>query len=121
MNRNFDNYDNSLYEMDMDCMREQQGGRFQEGNFHLQNTNQGFCKEKDEINTASSRCQFNGGVSERETCNSCREELKEMCNPCGNRERCQPICPPKKECGCERKQGNNSCMLLLLVLCLCNK
>lgn len=122
MNRNFENYDNSLYEMDMECMKEQQGGRFQEGNLHLQNTNQCFCgKEPEELNTLTNRCQSNGFVQEREERQFCKEEFKGGCNPCGGRERCQPICPPKKECACEKKQGNNSCILLLLLLCCCNK
>lgn len=122
MNRNFDNYDNSLYEMDMECMKEQQGGRFQEGNLHLQNTNQClYSKETEEFNTLANRCQSNGFTQEREGCHPCKDEFKGVCNPCGERERCQPICPPKNECDCVKKQSNNSAILLLLLLCFCNK
>lgn len=124
MNRNFENYDNSLYEMDMDCLKEQQREYNQDTNLHLQNANRCHNEMEDDLKRFVKQCQPNSCGQEKENNFRCRDEERENNGfECRQREveqrQCKPICKPKERCCDNQKNNNNSCLILLLLLCCC--
>lgn len=124
MNRN---YENSLYEMDTDCLREQQ--RDFELNTampyttfcpekNIQENNVGFMKQCDPSPCFSKEC-----LRDEQRCNPCNKDRK----PCCEREIEKPICREKNICNkkppvCQcHEKNNNVVWILLLLFCFCGK